>query len=510
MTEIQIEKEYENLHQLGRKVRILTGISHLLDWDQETYMPPGAALIRSEQLELLAGITYSEKTSSKFRSALSKFIDIPKGTVIAKGLSSEKQAAVCEWRRDYLKAKALPKKFVEDFARTTSQSISAWRSAKKDNNFSYFVPFLDKLVGMARKKADFLGYESHPYDALLDEYEPGTTTADITKLFGNLRISIKDLLKQIATKKQVDDSFLHGKFSPEKQMEFSRDLLRQMGYSDESGRLDLSSHPFSLAPHPTDSRITTRIHPTSLMQSISAVLHEAGHAFYEMGLPQNQYGSPLGDYVSLGIHESQSRWWETRIGQSKPFWKYELPILSTKFDKKLDGVTLDAFYRAINKVEPSFIRVEADEVTYPLHVILRFELEKALIEGSLKIRDVPEAWNAKMKELLGITPSNDAEGCLQDIHWAMGGFGYFPTYTLGNIYASHFFKSFENDHPNWESQVASGEFQFIREWLTNAVHQHGRRYSAQDLLKKVTGKKINSDAYIEYLTDKYREIYGVK
>ncbi len=494
---------YRTLHQQGRRARLLTGISHLLDWDQETYMPSGASGVRAEQLELLAGITYAEKTSKKFVTPLSKLIDIPKGTLIAKDLTPEQQAAVREWRHDYIKAKALPKKFVEEFARTTSQSILAWRSAKKEDNFTHFVPYLDKIIGMARKKADYLGYDQHPYDALLDEYEPGMTTADVSKLFGNLRTDIKGILKRISSQKEVDDSFLHGKFSAEKQMEFSKDLLRQLGYPEEHGRLDLSTHPFSLAPHPTDSRITTRIHPTLLLQSILAVLHEAGHAFYEMGLPQKEYGSPLGDYISLGMHESQSRWWETRIGQSKAFWQYALPLLNKKFDKKFDRISVDAFYQAVNKVEPSLIRIEADEVTYPLHIILRFELEKGLIEGSIKIRDIPEVWNAKMKELLGVTPSNNAEGCLQDIHWSMGAFGYFPTYTLGNLYASHLFEAFEKKYPDWEKRVSVGDFKFIREWLTQVVHRHGRLYSSQELLKKITGKKISADAYLKYLDDKY-------
>ena len=329
---------------------------------------------------------------------------------------------------------------------------------------------------MSRKKADFLGYQGHPYDALMDQYEPGITTKEVSQIFSSLRKSITELLKEISKVKQIDNNFLHGKFSPDKQLEFAHRILKDIGYGSEYGRLDISSHPFSSAAHPTDSRITTRIHKTSLLSCISVILHEAGHGLYEMGLPKEHYGSPLGDAISLGIHESQSRWWETRIGQSKPFWQHYLPLLKDQFKGKLDKISLDLFYKAINKVEPSLIRVEADEVTYPLHVILRFEIECALIEGSLNLREIPEAWNAKMKELLGIVPSTNTEGCLQDIHWSMGGFGYFPTYTLGNIYASQLFESFAKKYPAWENKVASGDFHFITHWLHEAIHKHGRRY----------------------------------
>jgi carboxypeptidase Taq len=283
-----------------------------------------------------------------------------------------------------------------------------------------------------------------------------------------------------------------------------------MGFDFNQGRLDQSSHPFSSSPHPTDNRITTRFHATSLLSCISVILHEGGHALYEKGLPVEQYGTPLGSAISLGMHESQSRWWETRIGQNKSFWTHYLPKLQKYFPNDLKNVKLDPFYRAINKVEPSLIRVEADEVTYPLHVILRFEMEKALIEGSLKVRDIPEAWNSKMQELIGVTPATNSEGCLQDIHWAMGGFGYFPTYTLGNLYAAHLFEAFAKAHPDWEKQIASGNLMFITNWLHENIHQHGRRYTSQELLKKVTGKAFTADAYIKYLNSKYKDIYNLK
>lgn len=503
----QAQKDYANLHKIARHARVLSGIAAVLDWDQETYMPLGGAGIRATQLETLAGVIHAEKTGKKFANALGKLIDIPSGKVKAKGLNAPQAAALREWRRDFTKDTALPKSFVEEFAKLTSQSIVAWRDAKKNSTFLHFAPFLDRIIAMSRKKAELLGYKGHPYDALLDQYEPDATTKDISILFTSLKKGIVELLKKIKKAKQIDDSFLHGKFSHEKQIEFGKLLLADMGYDMSHGRLDLSTHPFSSASHPSDSRITTRIHPTSLISNISVILHEGGHALYEMGLPQEDYGSPLGDAISLGMHESQSRWWETRIGQSKPFWQHYLPLLKKHFPGKLDKITLEQFYSALNKVEPSFIRVEADEVTYTLHVILRFELEKALIEGSLSVRDIPGAWNAGMKELLDIVPSRDAEGCLQDVHWSMGGFGYFPTYTLGNLYAAQLFEAFAKYYPDWEKRVASGDLVFIKGWLGEAVHQHGRRYSSLELLKKVTGKPFTADAYLSYLSAKYKEIY---
>lgn len=502
------EKDYQKLYELSKHARILQGIVAILDWDQETYMPSNSAGIRSEQLETMAGIIHREKTSRKFANALSKLVDVSTGKMKTKSLSPQQNAAVREWRRDYIHDTALPSKFVEEFAKVSSQAIIAWRSAKKDNSFQQFAPYLDRIVQLNRKKAELLGYQDHPYDALLDQYEPDVKTKEVDTLFSKLRSQLTPLIKKMA-QQPVEDQFLYGIWDHAKQMAFSHKLLDAMEYDSTRGRVDFSTHPFSSASHPTDSRITTRIHPESLMSNIFAILHEAGHALYEMGLPQNQYGTPLGDARSLGVHESQSRWWETRIGLSKPFWQYFLPLLKSTFTNQLDHVSLDTFYRAINKVEPSLIRIEADEVTYPLHVILRFELEKGLIEGSLNVRDVPEAWNAKMEEYLGLTPKTNAEGCLQDIHWSMGAFGYFPTYTLGNLYAAQLFEAFAKDHPDWEKQVALGQLGFIKQWLHDKVYQHGKRYATPELLKQATGKEFSADPYLHYLKKKYSSLYKI-
>lgn len=494
-------KEYDTLKKLSLNIKRLKGILSIIQWDQETYMPKGAAASRSDQIETLSGIIHREETSKKFGAALAKLIDIKTGDFLNKELKSDQKTALREWRRDYIHAIALPDAFVEEFAKLTSESMYIWQEAKMKNDFNLFLPYLEKIIEMSRKKAELLGYKDHPYDALLDQFEPDMTTKEVSSLFGELRASLTDLLKRIEKKKPVEDSFLWGNFSKAKQMSFNEIIMDALCYDRNRGRLDLAEHPFSSASHPTDSRITTRIHLPYLMSNIRSVLHEVGHALYEMGLPLEQFGTPLGESTSLGIHESQSRWWETRVGLGKPFWKKYFPKLKEYFKGKLDKITLDKFILGINKVQPSIIRVEADEVTYSLHVIVRFEIEKALIEGSLKCKDIPEAWNAKMQELLGIKPKNDSEGCLQDVHWSMGAFGYFPTYTLGNLYMAQFFEAFEKEHPDWESRM--NDLSFMKEWLNTNIHCHGRRYSGRELVKRVTGKKFSAAPFVAYLEKKF-------
>ena len=501
------QKDYQKLCKFSRKAKVLEGVSHLLEWDQETCMPKKAAPIRAEQIQTLAGIIHKEQTGKPFANALSKLIDLKTGEIQSKDLKPEQKAALKRWLRDYQMQTSLPTSFVEKFARVTSEAHVVWDQAKKQNNFTSFLPMLEEVIDLNKQKAEYFGYSEHPYDALLDIYEPEMTTKEVSKVFTPLKKSIVELLNKIKSSKQIDDSKLTVRYEPSQQFSFGNKLTELIGYTDDTGRLDLSSHPFSSASHPTDSRITTRIIPNLPISNIRSILHECGHAFYEIGLPAEHYGTPLGESISLGIHESQSRWWETRIGQSQAFWKFLLPHMKEHFKGKLDGIGPEKMWRGVNKVQPSMIRVEADEVTYALHVILRFELEKALTEGSLAPQDLPSAWNHQMEQLLGITPKNDAEGCLQDIHWSMGAFGYFPTYALGNLYAAQFFEAFEKDHPEWNESVEKGEFSFIKEWLTKKVHVHGRRYSSRELLKKISGKTFSAEPFENYLTKKYSEIY---
>lgn len=501
------QKDYQKICELSRKAKVLEGVSNLLNWDQETYMPKKAAPIRAEQIQTLAGIIHKEQTGKTFANALSKLVNLKTGKVTGKGLKPEQKAALKKWHRDYKMQTSLPTSFVEKFARVTSEAQVVWDQAKKQNNFTLFLPTLEEVIDLNKQKAEYFGYTDHPYDALLDIYEPEMTTKEVGKVFTQLKKTIVDLLTEIRKKKQIDDSELTTRFSPNQQLSFGHKLASMIDYNDEKGRIDLSSHPFCTVSHPTDCRITTRIIPNMPISIIRTVLHECGHAFYEHGLSEEHFGTPLGESISLGVHESQSRWWETRIGQSKAFWKFLLPKMKSHFKGKLEGVGLEKMWRGVNKVQPSMIRVEADEVTYALHVILRFELEKALIEGSLSPHDLPAAWNHKMDELLGITPKTDTEGCLQDIHWSMGAFGYFPTYALGNLYAAQLFEPFAEEYPDWEQRVEKGEFAFIKEWLTDHVHLHGRRYNSRELLKKVSGKAFSAEPFEKYLTSKYAEVY---
>jgi len=482
------------LFQLSRKARLLTGILHHLEWDQETYMPLGAVAIRGDQNALIALLIHEIKTSDGYQKALKEAAEGP--------LNEEDKAALREWNRDFRIDTALPAAFVEKFAQTTSQAMSIWKRAREHHDFPAFVPILEEIIQLNRQKADYIGYKEHPYDALLDLYEPGMTSLKGDALFKEIKAFIIPRLKNLP---EADNSCLQGAFDFDKQLGFGRKLLHDMGYNFEHGRLDLSTHPFSSSPHPTDSRVTTRLTIPNIMSNIAVCLHEGGHSLYEMGLPIERYGSPLGDAVSLGIHESQSRLWETRIGLTRPFWEYYYPELQKAFPE-FQKTPFDTFFKAIHQIKPTFIRVEADEVTYPLHVILRFELEKALIEGSLKVADLPHAWNEKMQTYLGITPRNSKEGCLQDIHWAMGAFGYFPTYALGNIYAAHLFEGIQTTHPDWETRLKKGDLHFIRDWLSEKIYRFGRRYPPLELLEKATGKPLSVQPYLVHLETQLNRI----
>ncbi|MDN3505702.1 MAG: carboxypeptidase M32 [Simkaniaceae bacterium] len=498
---------YQKLCALSKKGALLTTISHILGWDQETKMPHDAIELRSEQNELVASLIHKEKTDPEFAKTLSSLIDLETGEYLNNDLSDKQKAAVREWRRDYLQAVKLPNSFVEEYAKATSASIHAWQRARPENDFKTFQPHLDKIVDLNLQKAEYLGYKNHPYDALTDYFEPEMTTATLTSVFEKLKIPLTNLLKKIQTKEDPDASFLRIDFPHDKQMAFSRQLISDMGFHKGISRLDESAHPMCVPIHPKDMRMTTRVSVSDIISNLLSCAHEGGHGLYHIQVPEEEFGTPLCDAASLAIDESQSRTWETFIGRSLPFWTHYFPLLQKSFPEQLGGVTLEAFYKAINVVEPSMIRTESDEVCYNLHVLLRFELEKDLLEKKIKTSDIPESWNEKMRGYLSITPKALSEGCMQDIHWAMGAFGYFPTYTLGNLYAGQFFETFANDHPNWDKQLAKGDLAFIRQWQKENIHQFGRQYLPEDLCKKVTGSTLNEKPYIDYLTKKYTAIY---
>ena len=497
-----MKETIQELKEISKRIHTYGSVLTLLHWDQETYMPSGAIGARSHQIAEMSTLIHEEKSSKKFLSCLEKL------SRHTQNLSKAELAMVREWKKDYERATKLPSSFVKTYSQVTSEATQIWATAKKENNFKLFAPFLEKIIKLAREKASILGFGEHPYDALLEAYEPCMTTKRVSSIFDELKKELTGLLKQIQSARPIDDRFLRKKVDPEKQLEIGQHLLSKLPVNPGYSRLDLSSHPFSLALHPTDSRITTRILPNSFISNIFSILHEVGHSLYEMGLPTEYWGTPLAEAVSLSIHESQSRWWETLIGRSLPFWKLYYPQLQ-KILPLVKKVPLKRFYRAMHKVSPTYIRVEADEVTYCLHVILRFEIEQMLIGDKLQVNDLPDAWNQKMKELLGITPPDFSKGCLQDIHWSLGDFGYFPTYALGNICAAQFFNAFSKDHGDWEERIASKDLDFIRVWLQKNINQWGKMYNTDQLVKHVTGKALSPSAYCHYLKKKYSEIYAL-
>lgn len=498
---------FSEVHELSKTATLFESIHNLLEWDQETYMPKEAIDYRGQQLELMASLVHKHRTSPSFKKALSKLINLETGAIEDDTLTIEQIAAAREWRRDYLKSSKLPSSFVKQLAKLSSKSIHVWSEAKRHNDFKQFAPYLEKIVALNKKKADYLGFKEHPYDALLDLYEPEMTTAYLTPLFAKLKIALTELLKGIQAKPKNHHHFFKHDYAAHSQIRFGHHLLEAMGFTKEMSRLDLSSHPFCNSLNPKDVRMTTRIIPNQPLSNIFSVIHEGGHGIYEAQLNESMYGTPLCSAISLGLHESQSRFWETIIGRSLPFWQHFFPLLQKEFPMQLGNANLDDFYKAVNNVESSLIRVEADEVTYCLHVIIRFELEKSLIEGSLKVKDLPLAWNDKMRTYLGISPSSDGEGCLQDIHWSMGAMGYFPTYALGNLYAAQFFESFEKAHPYWKERVSKGELLFIKEWLKENLHKYGRQYTPHEIVKKITGRDLEEKPYVKYLNEKYKKIY---
>ncbi|MFV0340028.1 MAG: carboxypeptidase M32 [Parachlamydiaceae bacterium] len=500
---------FDKVLEQSKQLHIVHGIESLLDWDREVMMPESASEGRGQELKFLSGLAHKMALSKKFTKPLFELIDEGSGEILDHTLDEGQKACLREWRRNYRIQSALPQKFVESFAELASNANHVWRIARKEKNYALFAPYLQKIIDANRKKAKYIGYTEHPYDALLDLYEQGMTTKSATELFNGLKGPLVQLLERIRKQPQVDTSILFGNFPTDPQLAFCKKVLEALGFDWTRERLDLSTHPFCSSSQPNDCRITTRIDTKDLFNCLSSVLHEAGHALYDLGLPKEKWGSPLGDSVSMGIHESQSRFWETRIGLSLPFAAFILPLAKEAFPGSFAKANPASLHKALNKVEPSFIRVEADEVTYPLHIILRFEIEKQFLEGSLDAKDLPDAWNAKMKELLGIVPSDDALGCLQDVHWSGGAMGYFPTYSLGNLYAAQLFETFEKAHPDWKSQVESGRFAFIREFLNEKIYRWGHRYNGPELIRLATGAPLSPDAYIRYLNGKYRSIYSI-
>lgn len=477
----------------------------LLGWDQQTYMPPNGAVERSEQLATISKLAHIRSTSPEIGKALDEL----KTYTETLDPDSDDARLIRRAKIDYDKATRVPPEKVAEYARVTALGQEAWVQARAKSDFSIFRPHLEKIVELRREYADYFKPYDHVYDPLLDDFEPGLKTADVKEIFNRLRPQQVELVQEIASRPQVEDDFLHLNYDDQKQWDFGVDVITRFGYDWEGGRQDRSAHPFTTSFGIGDVRITTRVIENQMTSAMFSTMHEGGHAMYQQGLDKSLARSILANGASMAVHESQSRMWENLVGRSRAFWRFFYPKLQESFPAQLGNVSMEKFYKAINKVQPSLIRVEADEATYNLHVMLRLELEIELMEGKLKVADLPEAWNTRMKEYLGVTPPNDAQGVLQDVHWSGGMIGYFPTYALGNLVSVQLWDVINKDIPDLESQIEQGQFAALLGWLRENIHRHGSKFDPQDLVQRITGSKIDPQPYVGYLRTKYSDIYGL-
>ena len=486
------------------QVEDLDAAAALLEWDQETCMPPKGAEARGLQLATVKGLSHRIFTARKLGSLLARLQDV------REQLDPDDAKLVDETLYDYERARRLPESFVKEFAEEQSKAFHTWLKARKQSDFALFRPHLEKLVGLSRHRADLLGYEGLRYNALLEDYERGARAEDLRGLFATLAGRQGEIVRRIAqAHTQADPSWLNQQWDEEAQWAVSIRVLKDMGYDLEAGRQDKSAHPFTTRVHLNDVRITTRTHKDQLFSGLLASLHEGGHALYEQGFLPKDARTTLAQGSSLGMHESQSRMWENIVGRSRPFWRHYLPLLREQFPGQLAGVAAEEIYQAVNQVKPSLIRVEADECTYNLHIVIRFEIEVDLLEGNLAVADVPRVWNEKMKAYLGLDVPDDAQGCLQDVHWSHGAFGYFPTYALGNLYATQIFEAMLKDLADLWQQVENGSFLSMREWLREHVHRLGRRKTTPELIREISGVAPNAEPYLRYLDAKYGSPHGL-
>jgi len=502
-----LPNHYQDLCKLLRDAATLGAVDALLNWDQETYMPPAGGAARADQQAMISALTHEKRTSALIGDLLrtcESDAELKSDEAIAANLKLI--------RRDYDRATKLPTDLVAEIARTQSLSQEAWKHARTNDDFKAFRPWLEKIIALMRKKAQAYGTPASGelYDNLLDEYEPGMTAAQISAIFDPLRPRLSALVSDLTgSKTKVSSKVTEIKAPVESQQAFGIAVLKAMGFDLNAGRLDVTTHPFCTEMGPGDTRLTTRYNSPSFLEPLSGTMHEAGHGLYEQGLPKaTHFGQPLSESVSLGIHESQSRMWENFVGRSRAFWSWCTPVAKKHFGKSLKG-DAESIYRASNVVKRSFIRVEADEATYNLHVMLRFEIERALVSGDLPAKDLPKFWNARFNEYLGLKVPSDKVGCLQDVHWSFGLVGYFPTYTLGNLYAAQFWEKINRDQPDLEKKMARGDFTDLLAWLRRNIHRHGRRYEAAELCRKITGKELSPEPLMRHLEGKLRPLYKV-
>ena len=494
----QLVKRLEDVHNLNHAAAVL-------GWDQQTHMPPGGAEARAAQLTTLSRLAHEMFVSDE----TARLLEDAAREVEGAEYDSVEASLIRVVRQDYEEQVKLPSELVAKIAHTTALAHEVWAKARQDNDFQAFLPSLQQIVDLMLEQAECLGYSEQPYDALLGLYERGMTTAQVKEIFDGHKPQLVELIAAISQNKdRVNDAVLHQPFDQQKQKEFALYVVKKFGFDFQRGRQDIAVHPFCTHFSRNDVRITTRFEDDFLNPALFGMMHEAGHGMYEQGSGADVEGTPLSGGASLAVHESQSRMWENIVGRSKGFWSWALPKLKAEFPQ-LDGVDLDTFYKAINKVEPSFIRVEADEATYNLHIMLRFDLEVDLISGKVNPADLPEEWNDRFESFFGITPPSDSLGVLQDVHWSSGYIGYFATYALGNLLSVQYYNRAVEDHPSIPEEIASGKFDTLLGWLNTNIHQHGRKYTGDELTRRVTGEGIQSQDYIRYLQRKFGEIYGV-
>jgi carboxypeptidase Taq len=472
----------------------------LLQWDQETYLPTKGTAFRGQQISTLSEISHRMFSEEELGNLLKELLS-------KDNLSPEQKRNVERTNQDYVKNKKYTSEFVRKLSEQINRAFHSWIESRKQNSFAVYEKDLDALIQLKKQEADFLGYEQHPYNALLDEFEKGATVDLLDKTFNNLLPTLKNLLDRILKQPQVDDSFLKQHFPKGQQWDWGIELIKNLNFDFEGGRQDISEHPFSVSFNNNDVRITTRIDENDFGNMTWSCIHETGHALYEQGLPEEQYGLPLGEACSYSIHESQSRLWENNVGRSKYFWQHYYPVLQKHFPGQFKNISTEHFYKGINKVQPSFIRTEADELTYHFHVYIRYELEKKLLEGSLAAHDIPAYWNEHYKRYLEVSVPDDKKGCLQDVHWSHGSFGYFPTYSLGSFYATQFYQTAKSELNTLESEIGKGNTADLLGWLRKNIHSKGRFFTSEEMCMDVTGTGLDVSHFVNYLLQKYTSIY---
>ncbi|MBL8004760.1 MAG: carboxypeptidase M32 [Candidatus Kapabacteria bacterium] len=494
---------FESVSQLMNKIKDIQATISLLGWDQEVNMPTGSAPARAEHISTLSSISHELITND---SAKSLFEDAKSHLDSYSGTEKRLLTLFIE---EFEQNIVLPMQLIKDTAKARALGQTAWRQAYHDSDYSLFQPYLQRLLDLKIEAAEHIGYKEHRYDAMLDNYEKGATVTLLTPIFEELRQGTIELLQEVDSKKEyVNRDFLHRTFEPVKQLSFAKQMSERLGFDFNKGRIDLSTHPFCTSFSPIDVRITTRVSEDKFHSCFFGVIHETGHALYEQGVNQEIARTFAGGGSSLGIHESQSLFWENYVCRSEEYWMYAFPILKKEFPDQFYNVNLEQFFKAINKISTSLNRVESDEITYNLHIILRFEIEKGLFEGSIRTEDIPEIWNTKMNEYLSVVPENDKQGCLQDVHWSFGGFGYFPTYTLGKLYGAMFWNQINKDIPKTKDMIAQGNFTDILQWLRTNIHQYGRLKTPQEIVKDVTGRPLTATDFLEYAKNKVTKVYG--